>query len=151
MLKLEKEGGDGKAAFTMTNVKALLMDMVVGGTETTSNTVEWAMAELMRKPRLLAKVREELNAVVGRDAVVEEAHLPQLPYLHAVLKESLRLHPALPLMVPHCPDADATVAGYRVPAGRRVLMVIFFSYFFEIEMQWIVSILQDCIYFVNEL
>ncbi|PUZ52576.1 hypothetical protein GQ55_6G281900 [Panicum hallii var. hallii] len=122
MLKLEKEGGDGKTAFTMTNVKALLMDMVVGGTETTSNTVEWAMAELMTKPRLLAKVREELDAVVGRDAVVEEAHLPQLPYLHAVLKETLRLHPALPLMVPHCPDADATVAGYRVPAGSRVFV-----------------------------
>ena len=108
MLKLEKEGGDGKA---------------------TSNTVEWAMAELMRKPRLLAKVREELDAVVGRDAIVEEAHLPQLPYLHAVLKETLRLHPALLLMVPHCPDADATVAGYRVPAGSRVLMVIFFLLF----------------------
>ncbi|CAL5000699.1 unnamed protein product [Urochloa decumbens] len=122
MLRLEKEGGDGKAAFTMTNVKALLMDMVVGGTETTSNTVEWAMAELMRAPPLLAKVREELDAVVGRDALVEEAHLPHLPYLHAVIKETLRLHPALPLMVPHCPDADATAGGYRVPAGTRVFV-----------------------------
>ncbi|WVZ91780.1 hypothetical protein U9M48_037906 [Paspalum notatum var. saurae] len=122
MLKLEKEGGDGKAEFTMTNVKALLMDMVVGGTETTSNTVEWAMAELMRQPRLLGKVREELDAVVGRDAVVEEAHLPRLRYLHAVIKETLRLHPALPLMVPHCNSADATVAGYLVPAGARVFV-----------------------------
>ncbi|CAD6264980.1 unnamed protein product [Miscanthus lutarioriparius] len=122
MLKLEKEGGDGKASFTMTNVKALLMDMVVGGTETTSNTVEWAMAELMQKPELLAKVRQELDEVVGRDAVVEESHLPQLHYLHAVLKETLRLHPALPLMVPHCPSADATVGGYRVPAGCRVFV-----------------------------
>ncbi|KAJ1269531.1 hypothetical protein BS78_07G218700 [Paspalum vaginatum] len=122
MLKLDKEGGDGKAEFTMTNVKALLMDMVVGGTETTSNTVEWAMAELMQQPRLLAKVRDELDAVVGRDAVVEEAHLPRLRYLHAVIKETLRLHPALPLMVPHCPSADATVAGYLVPAGSRVFV-----------------------------
>ncbi|OEL25788.1 Geraniol 8-hydroxylase [Dichanthelium oligosanthes] len=122
MLKLEKEGGDGKATFTMTNVKALLMDMVVGGTETTSNTVEWAMAELMQKPHLLAKVRDELDAVVGREVVVDETHLPQLPYLHAVVKETLRIHPALPLMVPHCPDADGTVAGYRVPAGSRVFV-----------------------------
>lgn len=96
--------------------------MVVGGTETTSNTVEWAMAELMQKPELLAKVRQELDAVVGRDGVVEESHLPQLHYLHAVLKETLRLHPALPLMVPHCPSADATVGGYRVPAGCRVFV-----------------------------
>ncbi|KAL6644401.1 hypothetical protein ACP70R_016009 [Stipagrostis hirtigluma subsp. patula] len=122
MLKLEKEGGDGKTPFTMTNVKALLMDMVVGGTETTSNTVEWAMAELMQRPRILEKVREELDAVVGRDAVVEETHLPQLHYLQAVIKETLRLHPALPLMVPHCPNADATVGGYRVPAGCRVFV-----------------------------
>uniref|UniRef100_A0A0A9DS96 Uncharacterized protein n=1 Tax=Arundo donax TaxID=35708 RepID=A0A0A9DS96_ARUDO len=122
MLKLEKEGGDGKAAFTMTNVKALLMDMVVGGTETTSNTVEWAMAEMMQKPAVLSKVREELDVVVGRDVLVEETHLPQLQYLHAVIKETLRLHPALPLMVPHCPNADATVAGYRVPAGCRVFV-----------------------------
>ncbi|XP_062192139.1 flavonoid 3'-monooxygenase CYP75B137-like [Phragmites australis] len=122
MLGLEKEGGDGKTPFTMTNVKALLMDMVVGGTETTSNTVEWAMAEMMQKPRILNKVREELDAVVGRDVVVEESHLPQLHYLHAVIKETLRLHPALPLMVPHCPNADATVGGYRVPAGCRVFV-----------------------------
>jgi cytochrome P450 len=96
--------------------------MVIGGTETTSNTVEWAMAELMRKPRVLDKVREELDAAVGRDSVVEESHLPQLHYLQAVVKETLRLHPALPLLVPHCPAADAVVAGYRVPAGSRVFV-----------------------------
>lgn len=96
--------------------------MVVGGTETTSNTVEWAMAELLRAPRILGKVRAELDAVVGTDALVDEAHLPRLPYLQAVLKETLRLHPALPLMVPHCPAADATVAGHRVPAGSRVFV-----------------------------
>ncbi|KAL6877491.1 hypothetical protein ACP4OV_012706 [Aristida adscensionis] len=122
MLKLEKEGGDGKTPFTMTNIKALLMDMVVGGTETTSNTVEWAMAELMLRPGMLSKVREEVDAVVGRDAVVEEAHLPRLHYLHAVIKETLRLHPAVPLLVPHCPSADAAVGGHRVPAGSRVFI-----------------------------
>lgn len=122
MLNLEKEGGDGKAPFTMTNVKALLMDMVVGGTETTSNTVEWAMAEMMHNRRILRKVQEELDAVVGRDGVVEESHLPRLRYLHLVVKETLRLHPALPLMVPHCPNADTTVGGHRVPAGSRVFV-----------------------------
>ena len=96
--------------------------MVVGGTETTSNTVEWAMAELMQKPELLAKVREELDAVVGRDAVVEESHLPQLHYLHAVLKETLRLHPALPLLVPRETMRRITVSGYDVPARTRVFV-----------------------------
>ncbi|KQJ99275.1 hypothetical protein BRADI_3g42230v3 [Brachypodium distachyon] len=122
MLKMEKEGGDGKAPFTMTNIKAMLMDMVVGGTETTSNTVEWAMAEMMKNRRILRKAREELDAVVGVDSVVEESHLPQLHYLHQVLKETLRLHPAVPLLVPHCPRADTTLAGHRVPAGTRVFI-----------------------------
>ncbi|KQJ99274.1 cytochrome P450 76M5 [Brachypodium distachyon] len=122
MLKLEKEGGDGKASFTMTNVKALLMDMVVGGTETTSNTVEWAMAEMLKNRRILKKVQEELDAIVGTDSVVEESHLPQLHYLQSVVKETLRLHPALPLMVPHCPSEDTTVGGHRVPAGSRVFV-----------------------------
>ncbi|XP_074561719.1 flavonoid 3'-monooxygenase CYP75B137-like [Curcuma longa] len=122
MLRLEKEGGDGKTPFTMTNVKALLMDMVVGGTETSSNTVEWTMAEIVRKPEILRRVQAELNSVVGRDAVVEESHISRLPYLAAVIKEVLRLHPALPLMVPHCPSATCVIGGYTVPAGARVFV-----------------------------
>ncbi|KAG6498306.1 flavonoid 3'-monooxygenase CYP75B137-like [Zingiber officinale] len=122
MLRLEKEGCDGNTPFTMTNVKALLMDMVVGGTETTSNTVEWAMAEMLHKPEILRRAQAEVDAVVGRDAVVEESHIGHLPYLAAVIKETLRLHPALPLMVPHCPSATCVVGGYSVPAGARVFV-----------------------------
>ncbi|KAM0869081.1 hypothetical protein ACQ4PT_040914 [Festuca glaucescens] len=93
--------------------------MVVGGTETTSNTVEWAM---LQNRSILHKVQEELDAVVGVDGVVEESHLPQLHYLQLVVEETLRLHPALPLMVPHCPSEDTAVGGYRVPAGNRVFV-----------------------------
>ncbi|CAL4961882.1 unnamed protein product [Urochloa decumbens] len=122
MLKLEREGGDGKTSFTMNNVKALLLDMVVGGTETTSNTVEWAMAEMMHNPQVLKRAQEELDTVVGRDAVVEESDLSELHYLRMVIKETLRLHPPLPLMVPHSPSADSTVGGYHVPEGTRVFV-----------------------------
>jgi hypothetical protein len=96
--------------------------MVIGGTETTSNTVEWALAEMLQKRSILRKVQEELDAVVGIDGVVDESHLPQLRYLQLVVKETLRLHPALPLMVPHCPSEDTAVGGYRVPAGSRVFV-----------------------------
>ncbi|MQM10240.1 hypothetical protein Taro_043130 [Colocasia esculenta] len=122
MLRYEKQGGDGKTIFTMTHVKALLMDMVVGGTDTTSNTVEWAMAELMHKPETLRKAQEELDAVVGKGNVVEESDVPMLSYLQAVMKEVLRLHPPLPLMVNHCPSASTTVGGYSVPMGSRVFV-----------------------------
>ncbi|WOG81654.1 hypothetical protein DCAR_0100805 [Daucus carota subsp. sativus] len=67
LLKL-KSDPDTKVPFTMTHIKALLMDMVVGGSETTSNTMEFALAELINKPQVMQKVQEELQSVVGDDA-----------------------------------------------------------------------------------
>nr|AGX15389.1 flavonoid 3' monooxygenase [Plectranthus barbatus] len=122
LLQQMKDGGDSKTPLTLTHVKALLMDMVVGGTDTTSNSVEYALAEMMNKPQILKKAQQELEAVVGRDNIVEESHISKLPYLYAVMKESLRLHPALPLFVPHCPSATTTVAGYTIPKGSRVFV-----------------------------
>ncbi|XP_058764061.1 flavonoid 3'-monooxygenase CYP75B137-like [Vicia villosa] len=117
-----KEEGDSKTPFTSTHVKALLMDMVVGGSDTSSNTVEFAMAEMMNKPEVLRKVQEELESVVGKNNLVEESHIHKLPYLHAVMKETLRLHPVLPLMVPHCPSETTNVGGYTIPEGSRVFV-----------------------------
>lgn len=96
--------------------------MVVGGTDTTSNTVEYALAEMMNKPQTLKKVQQELESVVGKHSIVEESHINNLPYLRTVMKEVLRLHPALPLLVPHCPSATCTVSGYTIPKGSRVFV-----------------------------
>ncbi|KAL7182863.1 hypothetical protein ACSBR1_041522 [Camellia fascicularis] len=87
--------------------------MVVGGTDTTSSTVEFALAEMMNKPQVLRKAQQEVETVVGKDNIVEESHIHKLPYLYAVMKETLRLHPALPLFVPHCP----TVLVYLLMCG----------------------------------
>ncbi|KAL5728115.1 hypothetical protein ACHQM5_001237 [Ranunculus cassubicifolius] len=121
MLRMQEEGG-GKIPFTVLHLKALLMDMVVGGTDTTSNSVEWAVAELMNKPETMKKAQEELDRVVGRDNILEESHLPQLNYLQLVMKEVLRLHPALPLLVPHCPTSSCPIGGYIVEKGTRVFI-----------------------------
>lgn len=121
LLKL-KEDEDAKIPFTMTHLKALLMDMVVGGTDTTSNTVEFALAEMMNKPDVLKRVQQELETVVGKQTAVEESDIPKLPYLYAVMKEVLRLHPALPLLVPHSPSKTSIIAGYTIPKGARVFI-----------------------------
>lgn len=117
-----KEEGDSKTPFTNTHVKALLMDMVVGGSDTSSNTIEFVMAEMMNKPEVMRKVQEELETVVGKDNFVEESHIHKLTYLHAVMKETLRLHPALPLLVPHCPSETTNIGGYTIPEGSRVFI-----------------------------
>lgn len=122
LLKLNKDEGDAKVPFTMAHVKALLMDMVVGGSDTTSNAMEFSIAEMMNKPEIMAKVQQELLTVVGKDNIVEESHISKLPYLYAVMKEVLRLHPTLPLLVPHCPSETTVIGGYTVPQGARVFI-----------------------------
>ncbi|KAJ3692775.1 hypothetical protein LUZ60_011870 [Juncus effusus] len=121
MLRLEKEG-DKNTPFTMTHVKGILMDMVTAGTETTSNTLEWAMAEMLKNPEILKIAQEELDRVVGKENIVQESHLPQVHFLFLIIKETLRLHPALPLSVPHCPSSTCTIDKYSIPAGTRVFI-----------------------------
>lgn len=94
----------------------------MGGTDTTSSTVEFAIAEMMNRPEVMAEAQRELDTVVGKDRAVEESHIGKLPYLNAVMKEVLRLHPVLPLMVPHCPSKPCVVAGYSVPKGAHTFV-----------------------------
>ncbi|KAI5601673.1 hypothetical protein POPTR_001G118500v4 [Populus trichocarpa] len=121
LLKVKDEG-DVKTPLTMTHIKALLMDMVVGGSDTSSNAIEFAFAEVMNKPEVMRKAQDELDRVVGKDNIVEESHIHKLPYLHAIMKESLRLHPVLPLLIPHCPSETCTIGGFSVPKGARVFI-----------------------------
>eukprot|EP01018_Ginkgo_biloba_P001778 Gb_15030 [translate_table: standard] len=114
---------DGESiSITMKDVKVLLMDMLTGSTDTTANTVEWAMAELLKQPKIMKKAQKELEDVVGIEQRVEECHLTQLPYLEAIVKEVLRLHPALPLLAPHCPDKACQIGGFVIPKGTQVLV-----------------------------
>ncbi|PON53796.1 Cytochrome P450, E-class, group I, partial [Parasponia andersonii] len=121
LLRLKDEG-DSKTPLTIIHVKALLLDMVVGGSETSSNAIEFAMAEIINQPEIMKKAQKELDAVVGKDNIVEESHILKLPYLQAVMKEALRLHPTLPLLVPHCPSQTCVVGGYSVPKGSGVFV-----------------------------
>ena len=103
-------------------VIGLLWDMITAGMDTTVISVEWAMAELVRNPGVQAKAQEELDRVVGRDRVMSETDFPNLPYLLAVVKESLRLHPPTPLMLPHKASAGVKIAGYNIPKGANVVV-----------------------------
>ncbi|KAJ0490355.1 putative cytochrome P450 [Helianthus annuus] len=82
-------------------VIGLLWDMITAGIDTTAVSVEWAMAELIKNPRVQQKVQEELDSVIGCERLLTEPDLTNLPYLQCVAKEALRLHPPTPLMLPH--------------------------------------------------
>nr|AOV62762.1 flavonoid 3'-hydroxylase [Morus alba] len=119
-LKDDAEGEDEK--LTDTEIKALLLNMFTAGTDTTSSTVEWAIAELIRHPKILAKVQEELDRVVGRDRLVSELDLAQLTYLQAVMKETFRLHPSTPMSVPRMANESCEINGYHIPKGTTLLV-----------------------------
>ncbi|XP_059657454.1 geraniol 8-hydroxylase-like [Cornus florida] len=116
-----KEKEDTASPLTLTQIKAILMDIVAGGTDTTATMAEWVMAELMYNPGVMKNVQEELAEVVGMNNA-EESHLPKLQYLDAVVKETFRLHPPLPLLLPKSPSKSCTVGGYTIPKNTKVFL-----------------------------
>ncbi|RVX00943.1 Geraniol 8-hydroxylase [Vitis vinifera] len=104
------------------DVRHLLVDLFSAGTDTTSSTVEWAMAELLNNPNLMAKARSELGKVVGKEKMVEESDISKLPYLQAVVKETFRLHPPVPFLVPRKTEMKSEILGYAVPKNAHVLV-----------------------------
>ncbi|CAN4127550.1 unnamed protein product [Withania somnifera] len=124
LLELMKQKDIG-ISLDLVKIKAILLDIVIGGTDTTITTIEWVMTELLNNPEIMSKVQQELKDVVGMNSIVEESHVPNLHYLDAVLKETLRLHPALPLLVPKRPSQSAIVGGYTIPEGTKVLLNVY--------------------------
>ncbi|RCV18744.1 hypothetical protein SETIT_3G327200v2 [Setaria italica] len=122
--QLAEDGQEEPAETRLTRdgVKAIVQDIFAGGTETSALTMEWAMVELLRRPDAIAAAAEEIDRVVGRGRWVAESDLPNLPYVDAILKETMRLHPVGPLMIPHGGREDAVVGGYDIPAGTRVVI-----------------------------
>lgn len=96
--------------------------MFFAGSETTSISIEWGFAELLRSPHTFKKLREELDRVVGLKRQVEERDMENLPYLQAVVKETLRLHPVLPLFLPRNTMEDTNYLGYTIPKGTQVFV-----------------------------
>lgn len=96
--------------------------MFAGGTDTTAVTLEWAMAELIKHPDVMEKARAEVRTVVGKKAKIDEEDLHQMYYLKLIIKETLRLHPVAPLLVPRESTRDVVICGYHIPAKTRVLI-----------------------------
>ncbi|XXG63866.1 hypothetical protein AAC387_Pa05g1962 [Persea americana] len=103
-------------------IKGLIMVMVGAGTETSSVTLEWAMSLLLNNPEVLKKAKAELDIQVGKNRLVDESDFDQLPYLHCIIDETLRLYPAAPLLLPHESSEECTLGGLHVPRGTMLLV-----------------------------
>ncbi|KAG6734191.1 hypothetical protein I3842_01G261500 [Carya illinoinensis] len=113
---------DDNSKLSYNDMKHLLLDLYSAGSDTKSSAVEWAMAELLHNPPKMAKVREELEEVIGKDGLVQESDISKLPYLLATVKETFRLHPPAPLLLPHKAEADVEICGFTVPKNAQILV-----------------------------
>ncbi|XP_011073878.1 premnaspirodiene oxygenase-like [Sesamum indicum] len=115
--------GSGELKFPIANdnIKAVIYDMFSGATETSSSTLDWAMVELVRNPRVRAKAQAEVRQAFKDGRSIDENEVGKLKYLKLVVKEVLRLHPATPL-VPRASREDSEINGYYIPAKTKVLV-----------------------------
>jgi cytochrome P450 len=96
--------------------------MFAGGIDTSTVVVEWALAELLRHDNAMRKLQEELDLVVGNGRLMGEEDIANLPYLQAVVKETMRVHPVVPLLIPHESTEPCKVAGFYVAEKTRLIV-----------------------------
>ncbi|KAD6119239.1 hypothetical protein E3N88_10510 [Mikania micrantha] len=114
LLKLKQES-DSTVELTYDHIKAVLMNIFLGGTETSATTVAWVMTSLIKNPKCLNKVKQEVRNAIGNKGRVHEDDLYKLKYLKAVIKESYRLHPVAPLLLPRESRDRCVLGGYEIP------------------------------------
>ncbi|VAI55892.1 unnamed protein product [Triticum turgidum subsp. durum] len=121
LLRIQADGGL-RAPLDIGTIRAVITDLFGAGSETSATTLQWAMAELMRSPAALRRAQVEVRGALAGESRVREEVLPELRYLHLVIKETLRLHPAVPLLLPRECTEPRRVLGHDVPKGAMVLV-----------------------------
>ncbi|XP_069771710.1 steroid 21-hydroxylase [Narcine bancroftii] len=120
--------------FTEEHAHMVLVDLFIGGIETTSTTLSWAIAHLVQWPEIQDRVYWELCSIVGEDRYASYADHANLPFLAATIAEVLRLNPVVPLSLPHRTTCDTSVAGYTVRKGTTVITNLYAAN--REEMKW---------------
>ncbi|CAI9097844.1 OLC1v1034353C1 [Oldenlandia corymbosa var. corymbosa] len=122
LLDYEGNGKDEPDKISDHDLNIIVMEVFLAGSETTSGTTEWAMVELLSNPIVMSKLKDELNELVGVANKVVESDIDNLKYLQAVVKETLRLHPPIPFLVPRRATQDTNFMGYDIPKNTQVFV-----------------------------
>ncbi|KAM1996860.1 hypothetical protein ACFX15_029757 [Malus domestica] len=100
----------------------LFQDIFSAGSETSATTVDWAISEMMKNPRVMKKAQREVREVFNRKGKADETSIREMKYLNAVIKETLRLHPSVPLLLPRECGEKCEIGGYDIPVKSKVIV-----------------------------
>ncbi|KAB2615518.1 cytochrome P450 71D9-like [Pyrus ussuriensis x Pyrus communis] len=122
LLKFHEHGGALEFSLTTNNIKAVIFDVFSAGSETSATTVDWAISEMMKNPRVRKKAQREVREVFNRKGKADETSIREMKYLNAVIKETLRLHPSVPLLLPREWGEKCDIGGYGIPVKSKVIV-----------------------------
>ncbi|KAJ3675457.1 hypothetical protein LUZ60_004499 [Juncus effusus] len=121
LLRIHDEGTLGNH-FDIDSARAVIWDLIGAGSETSSTTLEWAISELIRNPRVMKTAQSQFRELLKGCEKISESDLVKLNYLHMVIKETLRLHPPATLLLPRQCHETCRISGYDIPKGATILM-----------------------------
>ncbi|KAG0586467.1 hypothetical protein KC19_2G092600 [Ceratodon purpureus] len=113
---------EGANRFSEEQLIAVVFTLLIAGTESISNVVTESIHEVVSHPHIYERAMAELDAVVGTERLVEESDIVKLPFIHNIIKETLRLHAPAPTLLPHRNFQACEVGGYHIPANSTVLV-----------------------------
>nr|QWK52233.1 cytochrome P450 71B23 [Isatis tinctoria] len=123
---MNKQGEDAPFQLTTDHIKGIISDIFLAGVNTSATTILWAMTELIRNPSVMKKVQEEVRTVLGekRENITEQ-DLNQLNYFKLVIKETFRLHPTAPLLLPRETMSPIKIQGYDIPKKTQIMINVY--------------------------
>ncbi|XP_058735189.1 geraniol 8-hydroxylase-like [Vicia villosa] len=111
---------DHSQEMSIAKIPHLSLTLFIAGTDTISSTLEWAMSELVKNEKIMTKAKQELEQIIGKGKPIEDSDIAKLPYLQAIIKETFRLHPSVPFLVPRKANANVEIDGYTIPKDAQI-------------------------------
>ncbi|GMI78949.1 cytochrome P450, family 87, subfamily A, polypeptide 6 [Hibiscus trionum] len=121
---LDLELPEEKRKLEEREILSLATEFLSAGTDTTSTALQWVMANLVKYPLIQDKLFLEIDGVVGDGEEIEEDGLQKMPYLKAVILETLRRHPPGHFLLPHCVKEDTVLGEYLVPKNGTINFMV---------------------------
>nr|XP_027060951.1 tabersonine 16-hydroxylase 2-like [Coffea arabica] len=100
----------------------MFQDIFSAGGETSSTAMEWAIGEMIKNPEITKRAQHEVRSIYNDKGNVDESRLHELKYLHAIIKETLRLHPSAPLLLTRECGQQCKINGYDIPAKVDIIV-----------------------------